>query len=87
MRASTLKSYSGQAALPGGKAEPGETAFEVARREASEEIGLPRRESALPSPFRVEHLCEMPTNLAKSKEAVLYSSLLLGLPKLMTHAT
>jgi 8-oxo-dGTP pyrophosphatase MutT (NUDIX family) len=62
MRASTLSSYSGHAALPGGKAEEGETAFECARREASEEIGLPRKASALPPPFRVEHLCEMPTN-------------------------
>ena len=62
MRASTLSSYSGQAALPGGKAEEGESAFDCARREASEEIGLPRRAGALPSPFRVEHLTEMPTN-------------------------
>nr|KAK5442410.1 8-oxo-dGTP diphosphatase [Exophiala xenobiotica] len=70
MRASTLNSYSGHAALPGGKAEEGETAFEAARREASEEIGLPRRESALPPPFKVEHLCEMPTNLAKTELVV-----------------
>jgi 8-oxo-dGTP pyrophosphatase MutT (NUDIX family) len=70
MRASTLSSYSGQAALPGGKAEAGETAFEAARREASEEIGLPRRDAALPPPFRVEHLCEMPTNLAKTELVV-----------------
>jgi 8-oxo-dGTP pyrophosphatase MutT (NUDIX family) len=62
MRASTLSSYSGQAALPGGKAEEGETAFECARREAAEEIGLPRKPSSLPPPFRVEHLTEMPTN-------------------------
>lgn len=67
MRAATLRSYTGQAALPGGKAEADETPFETARREASEEIGLPRRESALPAPFRVEHLCEMPTNLAKTE--------------------
>ncbi|KIW32954.1 uncharacterized protein PV07_04464 [Cladophialophora immunda] len=66
MRASTLSSYSGQAALPGGKADEGETAFECARREASEEIGLPRRASALPRPFKVEHLCEMATNLSKN---------------------
>lgn len=70
MRASTLSSYSGHAALPGGKSEPHETAFETARREASEEIGLPRRESALPRPFKVEHLCEMPTNLAKTELVV-----------------
>ncbi|KAJ4547064.1 8-oxo-dGTP diphosphatase [Exophiala dermatitidis] len=70
MRATTLSSYSGQAALPGGKAEPGETAFEAARREASEEIGLPRRDGALPPPFKVEHLCEMPTNLAKTELVV-----------------
>ncbi|KAK5052684.1 hypothetical protein LTR84_002550 [Exophiala bonariae] len=70
MRASTLSSYSGQAALPGGKAELGETAFEAARREASEEIGLPRRAESLPPPFRVEHLCEMPTNLAKTELVV-----------------
>ncbi|KIV89844.1 hypothetical protein PV10_07212 [Exophiala mesophila] len=70
MRSSTLSSYSGQAALPGGKAEEGETAFEAARREASEEIGLPRRDASLPPPFRVEHLCEMPTNLAKTELVV-----------------
>ena len=66
MRASTLSSYSGQAALPGGKADEGETAFECARREAEEEIGLRRGVAALPPPFKVEHLCEMPTNLAKT---------------------
>ena len=65
MRASTLSSYSGQAALPGGKAEAGESAFECARREAEEEIGLSQHR-ALPPPFKVEHLCEMPTNLAKT---------------------
>jgi 8-oxo-dGTP pyrophosphatase MutT (NUDIX family) len=70
MRASTLSSYSGQAALPGGKAEEGETAFEAARREASEEIGLPRKATSLPPPFKLEHLCEMPTNLAKTELVV-----------------
>ena len=70
MRASTLKSYSGQAALPGGKAEEGETPLETARREASEEIGLPRRDAKLPPPFRVEHLCEMPSQLAKTELVV-----------------
>ena len=70
MRASTLRSYSGQAALPGGKSDDGETAFETARREAAEEIGLPRRDAKLPPPFRVEHLSEMPTNLAKTELVV-----------------
>lgn len=70
MRASSLSSYSGQAALPGGKAEEGETAEYCARREASEEIGLPLRDDRLPPPFRIEHLCEMPTNLAKTELVV-----------------
>ena len=70
MRASTLKTYSGQAALPGGKAEEGEAPFDTARREAAEEIGLPRHDSKLPSPFSVEHLCQMPTNLARTELAV-----------------
>lgn len=70
MRASTLSSYSGQAALPGGKAEEGEEAFETARREATEEIGLFPMGAELPPPFRIEHLCEMPTNLAKTELVV-----------------
>jgi coenzyme A diphosphatase NUDT7 len=70
MRASSLKSYSGQAALPGGKAEEGETPFDTARREAEEEIGLPAENSKLPPPFKVEHLCECPTNLAKTELVV-----------------
>lgn len=70
MRASTLSTYSGQAALPGGKAEAGESPFETARREAAEEIGLPQDNSRLPDPFQVEHLCEMPTNLARTELVV-----------------
>lgn len=70
MRASTLKSYSGQAALPGGKAEEGETAFMTARREAAEEIGLPVQDSKLPPPFKIEHLCELPASLAKTELVV-----------------
>lgn len=70
MRASSLSSYSGQAALPGGKAEEGETAVQCARREASEEIGLPIDNAKLPAPFRIETLCEMPTNLAKTELVV-----------------
>ena len=70
MRSSILKSYSGQAALPGGRAEEGETAFQAARREAMEEIGLPIDNSNLPAPFQVEHLCEIPANLAKTELVV-----------------
>jgi 8-oxo-dGTP pyrophosphatase MutT (NUDIX family) len=70
MRSASLSSYSGQAALPGGKSEPNEAAFETARREAAEEIGLSPIGANLPRPFRIEHLCEMPTNLAKTELVV-----------------
>ncbi len=39
-RAKTLRRHAGQYALPGGRAEPGETAIETALRECHEEIGL-----------------------------------------------
>ncbi|KAL1963368.1 hypothetical protein VTN77DRAFT_8384 [Rasamsonia byssochlamydoides] len=71
IRAKTLSSYAGQAALPGGKADSlSETAFETARREAAEEIGLPDIGQPFPPPFRVEHLCEFPANLAKTELVV-----------------
>jgi 8-oxo-dGTP pyrophosphatase MutT (NUDIX family) len=41
-RADTLTRHSGQIAFPGGRAEPGETPWETALREAEEEIGLDR---------------------------------------------
>lgn len=47
-----------------------ETPFQTARREAWEEIGLPLQDAKLPSPFRVEHLCQMPANLARTELAV-----------------
>jgi 8-oxo-dGTP pyrophosphatase MutT (NUDIX family) len=47
-----------------------ETPFQIARREAYEEIGLPLDESKLPSPFRIEHICQLPFNLAKTELAV-----------------
>ncbi|KAI2085377.1 8-oxo-dGTP diphosphatase [Ophidiomyces ophidiicola] len=60
-----------QAALPGGKADFfRETAFETARREANEEIGLPALDQPLPAPFRVEHLCELPANLSVTEIVV-----------------
>lgn len=71
MRASTLKTYAGQAALPGGKADSlSETPFDTARREAYEEIGLPLSDAKLPPPFRVEHLCQLSANLARTELGV-----------------
>ena len=39
-RADTLRRHTGQVALPGGRRDPGETAWQTALREAEEEIGL-----------------------------------------------
>jgi coenzyme A diphosphatase NUDT7 len=61
----------GQAAFPGGKADTlNETPFEIARREAWEEIGLPKDDFKIPRPFRIEHLCQLPFSLAKTALAV-----------------
>ena len=71
LRAGNMNSYAGQVSLPGGKADfPEELPFETARREAAEEIGLPRNPKNLPSPFQVEHLCELPTHLALTELGV-----------------
>ncbi|KAF2674043.1 hypothetical protein BT63DRAFT_361155, partial [Microthyrium microscopicum] len=71
MRAKTLSSYAGQAALPGGKADTLlETPFQTARREAYEEIGLPLSDTRLPPPFRIHHLCELPTSFARTELGV-----------------
>ncbi|KAL1991594.1 hypothetical protein VTN49DRAFT_4902 [Thermomyces lanuginosus] len=71
IRAKTLSSYAGHAAFPGGKADSlEETPFQTARREAAEEIGLPNIGEPLIPPFRVEHLCELPANLAKTELVV-----------------
>ena len=71
MRAASLRNYSGHAALPGGKADTTtETPFHIARREAYEEIGLPLDDAKFPKPFRIEHLCQLPFNLAKTELAV-----------------
>jgi len=43
LRAPNLRTHSSQVAFPGGKIDEGETAFETALREASEEIGLEAR--------------------------------------------
>lgn len=47
-----------------------ETPFEIARREAFEEIGLPQDDKKIPAPFRIEHLCQLPYSLAKTELAV-----------------
>ncbi|PLB38353.1 NUDIX hydrolase [Aspergillus candidus] len=71
IRAKTLSSYAGQAALPGGRADSlTETPFQTARREAHEEIGLPDNDALLPRPFRVEHICEIPSSLARTELVV-----------------
>ncbi|KAK3942187.1 NUDIX hydrolase domain-like protein [Diplogelasinospora grovesii] len=71
MRAASLRSFSGHAALPGGKADTlEETPYQIARREAWEEIGLPMDDSRIPAPFRIEHLCYLPFNLARTELVV-----------------
>ena len=53
-----------------GKADTlAESAFQTARREASEEIGLPLT-GPLPGAFTVEHLCQLPTYLARTEIGV-----------------
>jgi 8-oxo-dGTP pyrophosphatase MutT (NUDIX family) len=42
-RSDALRRHSGQVALPGGRAEPGETPVQTALREAEEEVGLSPR--------------------------------------------
>ncbi|KAF5125315.1 Peroxisomal coenzyme A diphosphatase 1, peroxisomal [Metarhizium anisopliae] len=67
MRAASLRSFSGHAALPGGKADSlEETPYQIARREAFEEIGLPMDDLRLPRPFRIEPLCSLPPSLART---------------------
>ncbi|KXT04978.1 hypothetical protein AC578_10335 [Pseudocercospora eumusae] len=71
IRSSGLKNYAGQAALPGGKSDSlQETPFKVARREAFEEIGLPMSDHQLPPGYSVEHLTELPANLAMTELGV-----------------
>lgn len=66
-----INNQPGQAAFPGGKADNlEETPFEIARREASEEIGLPQDNSKIPPPFKIEHLCQLPYSLARTALAV-----------------
>ncbi|CAA9957525.1 NUDIX domain containing protein [Pyrenophora teres f. maculata] len=70
MRSAQLRNYAGQVSLPGGKADKlDESPWDVARREADEEIGLPMDDEKLRG-FSVEHLCELPANLAKTELGV-----------------
>ncbi|KAK5624538.1 hypothetical protein RRF57_000254 [Xylaria bambusicola] len=71
MRAASLRNFSGHAAFPGGKADSlNESPYQIARREAWEEIGLPMDDNKIPSPFRIEPLCNLPCSLAKTELAV-----------------
>jgi 8-oxo-dGTP pyrophosphatase MutT (NUDIX family) len=66
-----MSTDAGQAALPGGKADSlHETPFMTARREAYEEIGLPMSDHKLPPGYTVEHLTELPANLAMTELGV-----------------
>ena len=54
-RSDSLRSHTGQVALPGGRCEPGETPWAAALREAEEEIGLARARvtlGGLSTPYR-----------------------------------
>ena len=67
----TTSQDAGQAALPGGKADAlHETPFMTARREAFEEIGLPMSDHKFPPGYSVEHLTELPANLAMTELGV-----------------
>ncbi|KAK7988966.1 hypothetical protein PG989_009281 [Apiospora arundinis] len=71
MRAASLRNFSGHAAFPGGKADSlEETPYQIARREAWEEIGLPLDDAKIPKPFHIEPLCQLPCSLAKTELAV-----------------
>ncbi|KAK3117521.1 8-oxo-dGTP diphosphatase [Teratosphaeriaceae sp. CCFEE 6253] len=71
IRSAGLRNYAGQAALPGGKADTlQETPFMTARREAFEEIGFPMSDHKLPAGYELEHLTELPTNLAMTELGV-----------------
>ncbi|KAG0636479.1 NUDIX hydrolase domain-like protein [Tuber brumale] len=62
VRSASLRTFAGQVALPGGRADhPDETSVQTARREAYEEVGLPLDSHPFPSQFSVEHLTELPT--------------------------
>lgn len=64
-RGANLSSFSGQVALPGGKADMAEeSVYAVARREAFEEIGLPLDDPS------IEYVATLPTYLSRNMLAV-----------------
>lgn len=72
MRAHNMSSFSGQAALPGGKADfYEETPYATARREASEEVGFPQDDNELAaSDYAIEHVATLPAYLSRNLLAV-----------------
>lgn len=68
LRSPFLTSFSGQVALPGGKADTAtENVFEVARREAFEEIHLPQSDKEVGSRgFDLEYLTALPCYLSRN---------------------
>ncbi|ANB11279.1 Pcd1p [Sugiyamaella lignohabitans] len=72
IRASSLSTFSGQAALPGGKADDiNETTYQVARRETHEEIGLTSDDDALRSQgYAMDYLTTLPAYMSRNLLAV-----------------
>lgn len=100
LRSQGLSSFSGDAALPGGKADDSqESAYQVARREADEEIGFGRENASLAeSGINVEFLTSLPAYLSRNLLAVkpsivhvsgngLHLDPRTGIPSIIKHST
>lgn len=100
LRSQSLSSFSGDAALPGGKADDGqESAYQVARREADEEIGFSRDDKLLSKAgIKVDFLTSLPAYLSRNLLAVKPSILHIsgsglqldpqtGIPSIINHST
>jgi hypothetical protein len=72
IRSKQIKSFSGHAPFPGGKADSEqETSYQVARREAFEEIGISQDdEELLKHGYRMEYLTTLPSYLSRNLLAV-----------------
>jgi peroxisomal coenzyme A diphosphatase NUDT7 len=68
LRSSNLTSFSGDAALPGGKADSlDETPYQVARRETCEELGIPFSEEKLErSGYGIQYITTLPAYLSRN---------------------